>query len=319
MHGIHHITAVTADATQNFNFYTQILGLRLVKKTVNQDDTSAYHLFYADKLGSPGTDMTFFDWPQAADKHIGTDTVSATMFRVNGQAALQFWLNRFKAHGIWHSQFYDYGGHLRLDFEDREGQSLVLIDDQNQPFDGQVWSTEDVPAEHAVRGFYAAQLTVPTLEHLHFILTKVLGWQTSDNAAANNDIQRSITTYTMDGGGPGKIVQVIKDDKLDPVWSTNAGNIHHIAFRVKQDADLLSWQDKLDQIGLPNSGLVDRYYFKSLYFRVSRGILFELATDGPGFAADEQPDSLGQKLALPPFLESDRTSIEARLKPLVQT
>lgn len=316
MHGIHHITAVTAQAKQNLDFYTRVLGLRLVKKTVNQDDTSAYHLFYADKLGSPGTDMTFFDWPQAGQKQLGTDTISATMFRVNGRPAFDYWQQRLIDYGLWHDQPQTIDGRLHMAFEDPEGQSLVLVDDQGADFTGQIWDGSDIPSQFALRGFYAAELRVPTLEHLHFILTKVLGWQTTDNAAANNSIQNSRTIYTMDGGGPGKTIHVIKNDQLEPVWQASAGNVHHLAFRVSDRSDLLTWQAKLDQLNLPNSGLVDRYYFQSLYFRVSPGILFELATDGPDFTSDEPLDQLGQHLALPPFLENRRASIEAQLKPL---
>lgn len=317
MHGLHHLTAVTATIQTNLEFYTQLLGLRLVKKTVNQDDTTAYHLFYADALGTPGTDLTFFDWPQAQPKQIGTDTISATMLRVSGRPVLEYWQQRFAQHQVWHSDIEEVNGLTQLRFEDAEGQSFILVDDQDAPFDGQVWTTTDIDPAHAIRGLYGVQLTVPTLEHLHFIFTKVLGWQTTDNPAINNDTYRSVTTYTLGQGGPGSLVQVILDDRLKPVWQTQAGTVHHVAFRVTDKAQLRQWQAQLDLVGLPHSGLVERYYFTSLYFRVSRGILFELATDGPGFTADESLDQLGQSLALPPFLEDQRQTIEQNLQPLV--
>ena len=163
LHGVHHVTAVTGQAANNVRFYTDVLGLRLVKKTVNQDDVSAYHLFYADKLGSPGTDMTFFDWPQTGPNRHGTDSIAVTAFRVNGRAALDYWLARFDTHGVTHKPIEQLAGRDVLRFEDPEGQRLVLVDDQGADFHGEVWDGADVPVEQAIRGFYGVMLSVPQL------------------------------------------------------------------------------------------------------------------------------------------------------------
>src|SRR5262245_48498407 len=154
LHGVHHVTAVTGQVKVNLDFYTKVLGLRLVKKTVNQDDVSAYHLFYADKRGTPGTDMTFFDWPQTGPNRRGTDSIANTMFRVNGRSALEYWLKRFDAHNITHGEITTAAGRSILRFEDPESQRLTLVDDGGAPFEGQPWDGLDVPAECAIRGFY---------------------------------------------------------------------------------------------------------------------------------------------------------------------
>src|SRR5262245_40196892 len=179
LHGLHHVTAVTGDAPGNVDFYTRVLGLRLVKKSVNQDDTSAYHLFYADKRGNPGTDMTFFDWPQTDPNHRGTDSIANTMFRVNGQAALDYWVKRFDEQNVVHQPIQMFAGRSILPFEDREGQRLTLVDDGGAPFEGEVWDGAGVPAEFAIRGFYGVRLSVPTAQ-VGLILTQVLHFTEMD-------------------------------------------------------------------------------------------------------------------------------------------
>jgi glyoxalase family protein len=314
MYGIHHVTAVTAHATQNLAFYRDILGLRLVKRTVNQDDTSAYHLFYADKVGTPGTDITFFDWEQAGPKQMSNDAIVTTLFRVNGRESLEYWRERFEQRNVRHSEINSWAGRDFLSFEDPEGQQLGLVDDQGAPFEGEWWDGSDVPQQFGLRGFFAVELAVPTFAGIDVILTDVLGWKKSAQSSAG-PTGEPIILYAMDGGGPGKEVAIKLSDHVT-LPMTLAGSVHHAAFRVRDEAELRAWADKLDAVGLPNSGIVDRYYFKSLYFRVSQGILFELATDGPGFATDEPEENLGAKLALPPFLEPRRAAIEAGLKPI---
>lgn len=315
LHGIHHVTAVTADVRLNKHFYTETLGLRLVKKSVNQDDVSAYHMFYADKLGSPGTDMTFFDWPQTPTNVRGTDTISNTRFRVHGQAALEYWVNRLESNGIHNSGIESFDGHSLVRFEDPEEQQLALVDDQGAPYEGEVWDKADIPATFALRGFYSVELTVPRLAQMEPIFTKLLGFEKVKELAGMDNPRQTITIYAMDGGGPGKELQVLEVSNAR-TGLLGHGGVHHVAFRLHDDQEQQAWLQQLNSVGVPNSGIVDRYYFKSLYFRISRGILFELATDGPGFASDEPPASLGEKLALPPFLEPRRREIEANLKPL---
>jgi glyoxalase family protein len=315
LHGLHHVTAVTGDVRLNKHFYTETLGLRLVKKSVNQDDVSAYHMFYADKLGSPGTDMTFFDWPQTSQNVRGTDSISNTLFRVNGQAALDYWVNRLEANGIHNHGIEEFDGRAILRFEDPEEQQLSLVDDQGADFHGEVWDGADIPPEFAVRGFYASELTVPRLAQMEPILTSLLGFEQTRAVPSLDNPNQQVTIFSMDGGGPGKEVHVVEVAGARPAF-LGRGGVHHIAFRVRDDAEYQAWLEKLNSMSVPNSGPVDRYYFKSLYFRISRGILFELATDGPGFATDEPLESLGERLALPPFLEPRRREIEANLKPV---
>jgi glyoxalase family protein len=313
LHGVHHVTAVTAQIGKNVEFYTQKLGLRLVKKSVNQDDVSAYHLFYADKLGTPGTDMTFFDWPQAGRARHGSDSISNTQFRVNGRAALEYWAARFDQLAIKRDAITTFAGRDILRFEDFEGQRLTLVDDQGAPFEGEVWLGAGIPEDYALRGFYGVALTTPALGSLAPILTKILDWQETDHLTNADGDQ--VVIYALDGGGPGKEVQVIEQPGARRAM-LGAGGVHHVAYRVKDDDEQQYWRERLVNAGLGVSPFIDRFYFRSIYFRVSNNILFEIATDGPGFAADESPGTLGEKLALPPFLEPQRAQIESGLKPI---
>jgi glyoxalase family protein len=312
--GLHHVTAVTANAKQNLDFYTNILGLRLVKKTVNQDDTTAYHLFYADKLGTPGTDMTFFDWPQAGPNSDTNDGITKTMFRVSGKAALEFWLNRFDQFQINHFGIEKLGDKDAILFTDFEGQKLALINDESSPFLGEAWETTEISQDNAIKGFYAVELTVPSLIEFEQILTNLLNFTKTQTYQSLDEDKATVTIFTMDNGGSGKEVHV--KEKTGMFGLVGAGGVHHVAFRTGDAKTQQAWLEKLEKFNWPNSGLVDRFYFKSLYFRVSYGILFELATDEPGFDADESIDTLGENLSLPPFLESKREEIEKNLKPL---
>lgn len=315
LHGLHHVTAVTGQAKENVEFYTNVLGLRLVKKTVNQDDVSAYHLFYADKLGSPGTDMTFFDWPHAGANRRGADSIAGTMFRVNGRAALEYWLKRFDDQSVSHGAIEPFAGQTILRFEDPEGQRLILVDDGGEPFHGEVWDGADIPAEYALHGFYGIVLSIRRLAQIEPILTQALNFTRTAQYSNPADAEETITIFSMDDGGAGKEVYVIEQPKAYPA-QLGIGGTHHVAFRVRDDQEQAAWNEYLSRLGVPTSGVVDRFYFRSLYFRISNGILFELATDGPGFAADEPLEKLGEKLALPPFLEPHREQIEAGLQPI---
>ncbi|MBI5670396.1 MAG: ring-cleaving dioxygenase [Chloroflexi bacterium] len=313
LHGVHHVTAVTGQVARNVTFYTQTLGLRLVKKSVNQDDVSAYHLFYADKLGSPGTDMTFFDWPDIGPNRRGTDSIANTLFRVNGRVALDYWVARFDQLGVKHEGITAFNGRDTLRFEDPEGQRLTLVNDRGAPFEGEIWLGAGIPEEHAIRGFYGVELSTPALSTLAPILTQILGWE--ETARLKNATGETVAIYSMDGGGPGKEVHVVEQPGLRRA-DLGAGGVHHVAFRVRNDDEQRDWRQRLVSARLPVSQIIDRFYFRSIYFRVSNGILFEIATDEPGFTADEPLETLGQKLALPPFLEPHRAEIEAGLKPI---
>lgn len=304
--GIHHLTAITARAADNFAFYTRVLGLRLVKKTVNQDDVSAYHLFYADGLASPGTDITFFDWPAAPERR-GSNSISRTHLRVPA-ASIDWWRAHLGRQGVDHAAPLERDGRRTLDFDDPEGQRLALVADETDP--GHPWAESPVPTEHQIRGLGPIRLSVPAPERTEAVLTEILG-MTHDRSFELPE--GPVRVFRMGAGGPAAEIQLLHDPAAPA--RQGAGAVHHVAFRIP-DADYAAWADRLRQRRMPTSGPVDRYYFRSLYFREPNGILFEIATDGPGFTTDEPLDRLGERLALPPFLEPRRAEIEAGLKPL---
>jgi glyoxalase family protein len=312
--GLHHVTSVSAKIGLNADFYTNTLGLRLVKKSVNQDDVSAYHLFYADKVGSPGTDMTFFDWPLIGSERRGTDSITLTTFRVNGQDALTYWSQRLNAYGVEHEGIEIFADRSVLRFEDPEGQRLMLVDDGGADFHGEVWDGAGVPAENAIRGFYSAMISVPQLKYVDPILTGVL--QFTETRRAEYPDGPEVIIYNIGDGGPGRELWVMEEPNMR-IARLGAGGTHHVAFRVADKEEQARWRERISGVGLPVSEFIDRYYFNSIYFRISNGILFEIATDGPGFATDENLEELGERLALPPFLEPQREQIEAHLKPIV--
>jgi glyoxalase family protein len=308
--GIHHLTAVTADAARNHAFYTGVLGLRLVKKTVNQDDVSAYHLFYADGEGSPGTDVTFFDWPVGPERR-GTRSVVRTGLRVAGEEALRYWADRLATSGVVHRGVALRDGRLTLDFEDGEGQRLSLIDDGGQG-ESHPWAKSPVPAAHQIRGLGPITMSVPRLAPTDTVLRELMGMRRERDYVGLEGAPTHV--YAMGQGGAAAELHVAVEPGL-PIAEQGAGAVHHVAFRIA-DAAYEGWAERLVEAGVRSSGPVDRFYFRSLYFRDPSGVLFEIATDGPGFHADEPKDSLGERLALPPFLEGRRAEIERGLKPL---
>jgi glyoxalase family protein len=311
--GIHHLTAVTAHASQNHDFYTRVLGLRLVKKTVNQDDVSSYHLFYADGKASPGTDITFFDWPAAPERR-GTRSVVQTGLRVSGQATLKWWKERFVELKVRHGEIVEHDGRWVLDFDDGEGQRLSLVDDQGVG-PANPWEKSTVPVAHQIRGVGPIRMSIPELKPTDRVLTTVMNMKSARTYALADESKSAVYVYCMDGQGPGSELHVVVDPNHAPS-RLGAGGVHHVAFRTPDEDQYNAWAERLERMGMPTSGPVDRFYFQSLYFREPGGVLFELATDGPGFATDESMDTLGHGLALPPFLEGRRKEIEAGLKPL---
>jgi glyoxalase family protein len=311
--GIHHVTAVTALAAQNRSFYTGTLGMRLVKKTVNQDDVSAYHLFYADVKGSPGTDLTFFDFAGIARQRHGNNSITRTGLRVRGTNTLQWWLSRFDHLQVRHSKILERDRYASIDFEDQEGQPLSLVADTGAD-SFETWANSPIPPEHQIRGLGPITLTVPKLQGTHEILSSALGMRLARKYVDAKG-EFAVHVYEMGEGGPAREVHVQVRPDL-PAYRPGAGGIHHVAFRVGDEESYHGWTRRLRELRIPNSGEVDRFYFRSLYFREPNSILFELATDGPGFATDEPLSELGERLALPPFLEGRRTQIEANLKPL---
>jgi glyoxalase family protein len=310
LNGIHHLTAITANARGNYTFYTDVLGMRLVKKTVNQDDVSAYHLFYADGKGSPGTDLTFFDWPAARESR-GTHSIVGTGLRVGGGKALQRWLGRLDNRQVRHRGIVERDGRLTLDFEDPEGQRFSLVDD-GAIGEAHPWENSPVPAEQQIRGLGPISISIPKLDRTDRILQRLLNMRPARQYQAPGGSTAHV--YEMGAGGPAAELHLVVEPDLPPARQ-GAGGVHHVALRTtKSDYD--AWVDRLAQAGVPSSGPVDRYYFRSLYFREPNGILFEIATDEPGFTADESVETLGERLSLPPFLEHRRREIESALKPI---
>ncbi|HEX6060102.1 MAG TPA: ring-cleaving dioxygenase [Gemmatimonadaceae bacterium] len=311
LQGIHHLTAVSARIRENHHFYTRTLGMRLVKRSVNQDDVSAYHLFYADAKGSPGTDLTFFDWPVPQERR-GTRAITRTHLRVDGLDALEWWRTHLGEHGVVAGEITERDGRLTLDLEDPEGQRLSLVDDGGAG-ETHPWERSPVPVEHQVRGLGPIRLSVPELRPTDAVL-RALGMRPVRDYPHPDEAKRTVHVYEMGPGGAGAELHVAVQPDL-PATSPGAGGVHHVAFRSR-DADYDAWAERLRELRIPNSGKVDRYWFRSLYFREPNGILFEIASDGPGFTVDENEATLGEKIVLAPFLEPHREEIVANLKPI---
>ena len=316
LEGIHHLTAVTADARANHAFYTQVLGMRLVKRTVNQDDTSAYHLFYGDGVATPGTDMTFFDW-RVSREHRGTRSIAGTGLRVNGEASLGFWRDRLREKGVNTTDITERDGRLYLYLEDPEGQRLTLVDDGGAGDPSIPWTKSPVPLQHQIRGLGPVVLSVPNLTPTADILTRVMNMQKVREYTVGHDGAHVFRMggAKMAGTGAHAELHVLVQPEAPPA-QPGAGGVHHVAFRTPDVEQYHLWEKRLNELRVANSGEIDRYYFRSLYFREPSGILFEIATDGPGFGVDEDMNTLGEHVALPPFLEPRRAQILAGLKPI---
>ena len=313
--GTHHVSTLSARIDRTDGFYTQVLGLRPVIRTVNQDAPSMYHLFYGDGAGTPGSDITVFDMPNAARERRGNNSFSLTTFRVAGRAALDYWAERLTAHEFPHSGIIERDGRLALDFDDPVGTQLSLVDDGGAG-DAWPWRDSPVPATHQLRGLGYPMLTVPVLEPTERFLTAGLGL-VRDRAYALTDAygtERYAThVFTMGPGGVHAEVHVVVRPGLERA-RYGSGGVHHVALRVPEPADMPAWARHLDAAGFRNSGEVDRHYFRSVYVREPNGTLFELASDGPGFDVDGPIGA--DHIALPPFLEPHRSEIEAQLQPL---
>lgn len=310
--GIHHLTAISAQIRENYRFYTQTLGMRLVKRSVNQDDVSAYHLFYADAKGSPGTDLTFFDWPVPRERR-GTRAITRTYLRVAGSEALTWWADHLREHGVAPGSIEERDGRLSLDFEDPEGQRLTLVDDGGVG-DAYPWERSPVPAAYQIRGLGPIVISVPDLRNTDIALQRVLNMSPVRQYPYPEQPRHSVHVYAMGSGGIHAELHVAEQPGRPPAHP-GAGGVHHVAFRIP-DQLYDAWAEHLNQLGVANSGKVDRFWFRSLYFREPNGVLFELATDGPGFAVDEDEATLGEQVVLAPFLEPHRETILAGLKPI---
>lgn len=313
LYGFHHVTCASARIRQNLDFYTKTLGMRLVKRSVNQDDVSAYHLFYADKAGSPGSDLTFFDWPHLPPATRGNHTATCVALRVPSVESLEWWRGYLEDQGITAGELHEATGWPTFEFDDPEGLRLsmtVAPDPENVP-----WSVDPIPLEHAIRGLGPVELSVPDARPTERVLTEVMGMERVREYAHPDNTGAQVIVYKMaTEGADGEIHLAVRPGEQQARFG--AGAVHHVAVRTPDDEGIEAWRERLASMRVPNSGIIDRFWFKSLYFREPNGILFEIATDTPGFAVDEHPDHLGEKLILPPFLESQRALIEAGLKPL---
>lgn len=304
--GIHHVTAITSSAEKIYDFFTYILGLRLVKKTVNQDDIQTYHLFFADDRGNPGTDMTFFDF-KGSDKGVhGRDEIARTGFRVPNDQALEYWLKRFDKHQVKHEAIKVLFGRKVLFFEDFDGQAYALFSDEydHGVAPGTPWLKGPVPNEFAIYGLGPIFFNVSQKEAMEEILIEVMGMRKISGEGA-------YTLFEMGKGGNGGSV-ILEYQLMGGRSYQGYGSVHHVAFRIQDKQALDMWIDRLNQVGARHSGFVDRFYFKSLYTRMYPNILFEFATEGPGFIDDEEDyEILGEKLALPPKFRNQRKYVES--------
>jgi glyoxalase family protein len=289
--GIHHITAITADAHRNVDFYARVMGLRLVKKSVNQDDPTVYHLFYGDEHAHPGLDLTFFEYPGAAPGRAGDGMIHRVLWRVAGEDALDLWAKRLAGEGIESERD---GSSLR--FTDPEGldHELLVVDVPDEPLTAE---HPEVPAEHALQGFHGVRAYASEPGRSRGFL-ETLGFE--DEFQARGEHRGSL--YLYDAPPEGRGVQ-------------GAGTVHHVAW-TSDDEDHEAWRERVQQAGGRPTPVIDRHYFRSIYFREPSGVLFEIATRSPGFTVDEPLEHLGEKLSIPPFLEHRRPEIEATVRPL---
>jgi glyoxalase family protein len=295
LEGIHHVTAITADAPGNVDFYARVLGLRLVKKTVNQDDPTVYHLFYSDEDGSAGADITFFEYPGARRGRAGAGMVHRVVFRVADKAALDFWVDRLAAEGLAADR-----SEGSLVFEDPEGLGLEvrIVETPDKPL---VALSPGIPAEVALQGFDEVRAYTRDPERSRRFLEETLGFES-----------RAESAWEVRGAQRGGNYVY---DVAESLGTPGAGTVHHVAFASTMD-DHEAWQQKVAEAGAHPTPVIDRFYFRSIYFREPSGVLFEIATLGPGFDADEPKESLGERLSLPPAFEHLREQIEPRLTPL---
>lgn len=307
VHGIHHVTAIAGDPQENLDFYVGVLGLRLVKKSVNQDVTHTYHLFYADEKGTPGTDLTFFPWPDMAPARLGVGFTVEVGFTAP-LGSLGYWRDRLLRAGATLGQEETRFGETVLPFRDPHGLPLALIETGGErPFTP--WGDGPVPVDHQVRGMHSVRLWERDLDSTEALLTRLMGFQL---VGEDGGWRR----FAVEGRGPGTLL----DLKMMPgerrgQWGT--GGVHHVAWRVTDDEEQMTIRAGLETVGLAPTPQIDRFWFRSVYFREPGGVLFELATDGPGFSRDEDQSHLGEQLILPPWLEGQRRQIEAVLPKLV--
>jgi glyoxalase family protein len=304
--GIHHVTAIATDPQQNVDFYLQTLGLRLLKQTVNFDAPDVYHLYYGDEAGSPGTILTFFPWPNSPQGRRGAGQATVTSFSVP-ETSLGWWRQRLDRLGVEVNQVETRSGEDALSLYDPDGLLVELVahpgTDPRPP-----WEQGPIPVEHAIRGFHSVTLTESGYENTAELLTGTLGFELLDEDGPR-------FRFGVAGGGPGAAVDLVCSPEAE-AGQVAAGTVHHVAWRTPDDDQQVEWREELVDEGLDVTPVIDRQYFHSIYFREPGGVLFEIATDPPGFLVDESLLELGRQLRLPPWLEPRRELIESRLPTL---
>jgi glyoxalase family protein len=306
--GMHHVSSLSAHIGRTRDFYTRVLGLRPVITTVNQDDTGMYHLFFADGKGSPGSDMTVFDLPHAAPEQRGNNAITLTTFRVSGERTLAYWDERFTSLSVPHGEIHLRDGRAVLDFDDPVGTQLSLVDDRGSG-DSFPWSHSPVPAGQQIRGLGYVGITVPDLGPTDKFLREAIGAVPHHTYPVVDAPRYTVHVYHI---GAAEHHVTVRDDL--PRARYGSGGVHHLALRIPSAQPIQDWERRISSLGYHNSGIVDRHYFTSLYVREPNHILYELATEGPGFEVDGPIDP--DRLSLPPFLEPRRAEIESKLRPI---
>lgn len=306
VHGIHHVTAIAGDPRENLDFYVGVLGMRLVKKSVNQDAPDTYHLFFADGVGTPGSDLTFFPWPAMGPARPGTGLTMEVPFAVP-PGSLDYWQARFEELAVTYKKIEERFGEKTLPFSDPHGLQLALVETGDER-EFVPWKRSPVPPEHQLRGMHSVRLWERHLAPTETLLTERMGFKLIGR-------EEGWSRYGVDGGGSGKIAEV-KEMPGESRGGWGTGGVHHVAWRVKDSEEEMGVRSVIERAGLNPTPQIDRFWFKSVYFKEPGGVLFELATDGPGFDRDEDMEQLGEQLILPPWLEPHRREIEAALPPL---
>lgn len=310
--GIHHVTAITDDIERNYKFFTEILGMRLVKKTVNQDDIHTYHTYFADHIGTPGTTMTFFGNPTIQPGTHGKQSVSRVGLRVPNDKALTYYKKRFEEFGVEHSEIQEVFGKKVLPFEEPDGQRYQLVSDENNEgmAAGTPWNLSPVPSEYVVYGLGPVEVTVSDAEKFAAEVSDLYGFEVIAE-------EKNTKLLEIGEGGNGAQLIVVENKDL-PLAKQGSGEAHHIALRVENRDALHAWLETYEERGLHHSGFKERHYFGAIYVRIEN-ILFELSSDDPGFTVDEPYETLGESLALPGEFAQDRETIEKLIRPFDTT
>lgn len=304
--GLHHVTAIAGDPQENLDFYVGVLGLRLVKRSVNQDVPGSYHLFYADAVGTPGTDVTFFPWPDLPPARPGTGHATGLAFAVP-PGTLGAWRDRLEGAGVEPGEPRSRFGETGLPFRDPHGLPLELLETPDDR-EWTAWGASPVPEAEQLRGMHAVRVRVREAGPTRRLFEEGLGFRPVGE-------EEGWTRFAAAGGGSGTLID-LREDPGVPAGRWGTGGIHHVAWRVADEREQEEVRDRLREAGVSPTPPIDRFWFRSVYFREPGGVLFELATEGPGFDRDEAADALGETLVLPPWLESRRVEIEAELPPL---